>query len=44
MGEFDVVENYLLQGKYPEGYTMAREEKKICEQNAETRLEYSEHN
>ena len=24
MGEFDDVENYLLHGKYPEGYTKAK--------------------
>ena len=34
MGEFDVVENHLLHGKYPEGYTKAKKE--ICGENAET--------
>ena len=27
MGEFDVVENYLLHGKYPEGYTKGKKSK-----------------
>ena len=41
MGEFDVVENYLLYSNYPEGYTKGK--KAICKQNAETtRLESSE--
>ena len=41
MGEFDVVENYLLHGKYPEGYTKGKKANLRRKQGC---MESSEHN